>query len=80
MKSTDRSPYADDSLETRASMDNASQASQIPLDPIIKKTTSVHISSGPVQGSKESKETLSDWKFQNSKEQGRPGVNPSETV
>ncbi|KAH7110103.1 hypothetical protein B0J11DRAFT_208068 [Dendryphion nanum] len=80
VKSSDRSPYPDDILETRASVDNVSQASQIPLDPIIKKTTSVHISTGPSQDSKESKETLADWKFQNGKTGGNRGVNPSESV
>lgn len=72
MKSNDRSPYKEEGLDTRASLDNLSQASQIPLDPIIKKTTSVHVSSGPFQedskNSKESKETLSDWNYH-----GKPG-------
>lgn len=38
-------PYAKDELDMRASFDNHSQASQIPLDPIIKRTTDIHISS-----------------------------------
>jgi hypothetical protein len=37
-------PYAKDELDTRASFDNQSQASHIPLDPIIKRTTSIHVS------------------------------------
>ncbi|EAT78163.2 hypothetical protein SNOG_14292 [Parastagonospora nodorum SN15] len=45
VRSGDRSPYhTKDGIETRSSEDNLSQASQIPLDPIIKRTTSVHIS------------------------------------
>ncbi|KAJ4372379.1 hypothetical protein N0V83_004153 [Neocucurbitaria cava] len=64
MKSSDRGPYANQGLDTRGSFDNVSQGSQIPLESIIKKTTSVHISSDPVQKplpSKVSNETLSEW-------------------
>ncbi|CAO2647051.1 Nn.00g079730.m01.CDS01 [Neocucurbitaria sp. VM-36] len=64
MKSKDRGPYAKQGLDTRGSFDNFSQGSQIPLESIIKKTTSVHISSDPVQRpepSKASNETLSEW-------------------
>jgi len=43
IKSVD--PYLKDELDERNSDDNQSQASQIPLDPIIKRTTSIHISS-----------------------------------
>jgi hypothetical protein len=43
-KSSDQGMYGKD-LGTRISVDNVSQASQIPLDPIIKRT-SVHISYG----------------------------------
>lgn len=62
-KSTDRSPYAKEGLDTRVSVDNISQASQIPLDPIIKRTTSVHISykSAPGKDAKESDETLPNY-------------------
>ncbi|KAF2849550.1 hypothetical protein T440DRAFT_129735 [Plenodomus tracheiphilus IPT5] len=63
--SNNRSQYDKDGLgmDTRASVDNASQASQIPLDPIIKRTTSVHVRTAPVEGTEESKETLSNWKY-----------------
>jgi hypothetical protein len=44
-KSSDQGMYGKD-LGTRISVDNISQASQIPLDPIINKRTSVHISYG----------------------------------
>lgn len=44
-KSKDRSPYGEEGLETRGSTDNISQQSQIPLDPVIKKTTSVQVTS-----------------------------------
>jgi hypothetical protein len=47
LKSVDRSPYPKDGLDTRISVDNISQASQIPLDPIIKRTTSVRVSYNP---------------------------------
>lgn len=43
-KSSDHGPYTKDGNEVRISMDNSSQTSQIPLDPIIKRTTSVQIS------------------------------------
>jgi hypothetical protein len=58
-KSSDRSPYTKDGSE-RISDDNLSQASQIPLDPIIKRTTSVHITykSTESQKGKDSDEAL----------------------
>ncbi|KAF2690607.1 hypothetical protein K458DRAFT_438484 [Lentithecium fluviatile CBS 122367] len=46
IKSHDRSVHTGDSA-ARGSMDNFSQASQIPLDPVIKKTTNVYVSSEP---------------------------------
>ncbi|KAF1911273.1 hypothetical protein BDU57DRAFT_560404 [Ampelomyces quisqualis] len=57
---TDGSHYAKNGLETRVSVDNISQASQIPLDPIIRRTTSVHIlyNKAPLNEAKESDETL----------------------
>jgi hypothetical protein len=61
IKSIDRSPYGKNDIETRGSLDNLSQASQIPLDPMIKKTTSVHISTGPSQ---EPKQTISSWMYE----------------
>jgi len=67
LKSTDRSPYDESALETRGSVDNASQASQIPLDPIIKKTTSVLVTSSPQEKHVDSRETLDQWQYQ-----GRP--------
>jgi hypothetical protein len=79
VKSKDRSPYNTEGLDTRGSLDNLSQASQIPLDPIIKKTTSVHISSGPLQESNESKETLSGWRFQR-KRGSQEEIRPSQEV
>jgi hypothetical protein len=42
-KSSDFSPYTNGVSETQISVDNASRTSQIPLDPIIKKTTSVRV-------------------------------------
>jgi hypothetical protein len=64
-KSSDRSPYNDneDIMETRVSVDNTSRTSQIPLDPIIKRTTSVQITYkevDPTQGIG-SDETLSGY-------------------
>lgn len=64
LKSTDRSPYGKEGLETRGSLDNLSQASQIPLDPMIKKTTSVHISHGPSHDLKESREGYGGWRYE----------------
>ncbi|KAH9876617.1 hypothetical protein J1614_003749 [Plenodomus biglobosus] len=63
--SNNRSQYDKDGLGTdmRESEDNASQASQIPLDPVIKRTTSVHITTAPVDGADDSKETLTTWKY-----------------
>ena len=81
MKSTDRSPYREEN-DLRESLDNVSQASQIPLDPVIKKTTSVHITSGPSQGPKElqdSNETLSDWNNHN-KPDRNSRANPTQSV
>lgn len=60
-KSSDRSPYKEGGLDTRVSVDNVSQTSQIPLDPIIKRTTSVHISyneAGKGLEAKDSDDTL----------------------
>lgn len=64
MRSESHTPYQQEASGSRGSADNYSQASQIPLDPVIKRTTSVHIASHPAQSSKESKETLSQWNFQ----------------
>ena len=61
VKSSHRSEDRDDCLETRASFDNQSQASHIPLDPIIKETTTVRISSNPLQTPTDSKELESNW-------------------
>jgi hypothetical protein len=61
MKSDDSNPYAKDDLDTRVSVDNRSQGSHIPLDPIIKRTTSVHISFNRSQNSKGSEEGLPDY-------------------
>ncbi|KAF2822968.1 hypothetical protein CC86DRAFT_469567 [Ophiobolus disseminans] len=48
MKSHDDGPYGRDDLEeTRISLDNRSQDSNIPLEPVIKRTTSIHISNYP---------------------------------
>jgi hypothetical protein len=61
-KSSDRNQYTKDGMDVRVSVDNISQASQIPLDPIIKRT-SVHISYGaasPMEG-KGSDETLGNY-------------------
>jgi hypothetical protein len=62
IKSSHRSVYQDDCLETRASFDNQSQTSHIPLDPVIKKTTTVRISSDPLQTPIESKDVEADWR------------------
>jgi hypothetical protein len=59
-RSSDRHPYEDD-RDTRESSDNLSQASQIPLDPIIKRTTRVSVSHELSQNTKESIETLPQW-------------------
>ena len=45
--------FDDEETIVRASVDNSSQASQIPLTPVIQKTTSVHVSSGPPQRANE---------------------------
>jgi hypothetical protein len=64
-KSSDYSPYNDheDIMETRVSVDNASRTSQIPLDPIIKRTTSVQITYKEVdrKTATSSDETLSGY-------------------
>lgn len=77
-KSVDRSPYAGkDGLDTRISVDNVSQTSQIPLDPIIKRTTSVHISynEAPVGlKAKDSDDTLPQYHSDARRGSGRPGV------
>ncbi|KAL6705529.1 hypothetical protein ACN47E_006646 [Coniothyrium glycines] len=63
IRSIDRSVDKEDILDTRASIDNVSQASQIPLEPVIKRTTSVHVTSAPA--AKDSKDALSsDWGYQ----------------
>jgi hypothetical protein len=59
MQNSDQGMYGKD-LGTRISVDNISQASQIPLDPIIKRT-SVHISYGVA----EPNATASDETFVN---------------
>jgi hypothetical protein len=56
VKSSHRSVYNDDCLETRGSFDAQSYASQIPLNPIDKETATV-------QTSAISKETLSHWDY-----------------
>jgi hypothetical protein len=48
IKSEDHGSYGRDDLEeTRISLDNRSQDSHIPLEPVIKRTTSIHVSSIP---------------------------------
>lgn len=78
-KSKDRSPYSDEALETRGSMDNLSQASQIPLDPVIKKTTSVQVTSSPSDDMDELKETVPSWAASR-KQECLKAMNPSQAV
>lgn len=77
-KSVDKSPYGNkDGLDTRISVDNVSQTSQIPLDPIIKRTTSVHISYNEAHVGKEAKDsddTLPQWNSDARRGSARPGV------
>lgn len=76
-KSVDRDPYHNkDCLDTRVSVDNVSQTSQIPLDPIIKRTTSVHISYNEAPGKelKDSEETLPQYHSDARRGSARPGV------
>lgn len=63
MKSRDGNQDDKDNLGTRESLDNLSQASQIPLDPIIKKTTSVHISTAQTQKFEGPRNMLSRWEY-----------------
>ena len=79
IKSEDRSPYKKEGQDTRGSLDNLSQASHIPLDPIIKKTTSVYISSDQSQQLRGPKETLPGWSFPG-KSGGDKEINPSQAV
>jgi hypothetical protein len=62
LKSNDHSPYAKDDIDLRISLDGRSHASQIPLDPIIKRTTSVHISYKPAKDLERFEETHAGWK------------------
>jgi hypothetical protein len=82
MKSNDRNPYQKEGLDRAGSPDNLSQTSHIPLDPIIKKTMSIFISSSPLQESaefKEPKKTPSGWSFQR-KPDGHEEISPSQIV
>jgi hypothetical protein len=48
MKSGDeRGPFTEEDLDTKVSFDTQSQASHIPLHPIIRRTTDIHVSSFP---------------------------------
>jgi hypothetical protein len=62
-KSSHRSVYNDDCLETRGSLDAQSHVSQVPLNPIIKETATVHVSSSPLRTPAMSKENLPHWDF-----------------
>lgn len=79
LRSEDRNVYNENGLDTRGSADNLSQASQIPLDPVIKRTTSVHITTSLSPDGKKSHETLSQWNIR-----GPPTIheeiNPSHRV
>jgi hypothetical protein len=63
MKSTDHSPYNEDDLYTRRSVDNHSEASQTQLDPGITKTTSICMSSLTLEKPVQSEETLPDQRY-----------------
>jgi hypothetical protein len=63
VKSSHRSMYNDDCLETRGSFDAQSYASQIPLNPIDKETATVHVSPSSLQTPAIAKETLSRWDY-----------------
>jgi hypothetical protein len=60
-KSSHRRVYKDACLETRGSFDAQSYASQISLDPIMKKETNVGVSPSALKTPAVSKETLSYW-------------------
>ncbi|KAF1939446.1 hypothetical protein EJ02DRAFT_513844 [Clathrospora elynae] len=62
VRSQDYSMYDKDGLgNKRQSRDNTSRASQIPLDPMIRKAVSVHMTSVALQGSAGSTESLPNW-------------------
>ncbi|KAI8931653.1 hypothetical protein NX059_011302 [Plenodomus lindquistii] len=79
--SNNRSRYDKDGLSnnTRRSEDNASQQSQIPLDPVIKRTMSVHVTTAPAQGEGDSKETLSSWDC-SARPSGQDEIRPSHQI
>jgi hypothetical protein len=61
MKSEDRMAYSKGEEDLRISLDNRSQASHIPLEPMIKRTTSVHVTYKASSDKEESEERGMRW-------------------